>query len=219
LKLERKTQIRDPREERLVTGEHSNADVPLAEVATPCPECGFLFAGKQCPLCGRMKSEGYPESNRQPIVPQRQGPTFGLSGLFLFITLVSVCLGVGMAAPGLAVLLAVIAVPALVRASASAKREQAAGRQPDIFDRIGLFASSMGIIALIALAGCVAFFAACLGSCALIEVTGAFRSRTALFNIGDSGLFLINIVSGSLALALVGWLFWKTWPRRRGRPK
>jgi hypothetical protein len=138
--------------------------------------------------------------------------------LFLFITVVAVCLGVGLAAPGLGILLAVLSVPAFVRASAWAKREEAAGRPADVADRVGLFIGSIGLVFVIALAGCAAFLAACWVSCA--AAAGLHGSDKYGFPTGGGAFLWIGwITGGCLAIALVVWLFWKTWPRRRAPRK
>jgi hypothetical protein len=185
------------------------------EVRT-CPECGAVVEGNRCWLCHRSLTAdqaGVAQATAPYERQQASQSTFGLSTLFLVITVIAVCLGVFVAAPGLGILLAVIAVPAFVRTSAATSaQEQSAGRPVDVPDKVGLFLGSIGIMLLIGLAGFGAFFAACWASCAALSVTGAFRRGG-----GNSGLLLVNLFAGGIALALVGWLLWKTWPHRPGR--
>jgi hypothetical protein len=202
----------------------TNDNIPTSaiprEVLNVCPECDFTFQGPRCPLCGRTltASDGPTHSIGGGALHQnRAAGSFGLSTLFMFITLLAVCLGVGLAAPGLGILLGVLGVPAFFRASAWTAREKAAGRAPDAADRFGLFLGSLGIIFVIGLAGCIAFLAACWVSCLAVEASGTFRGGS--FGITDAGIILINVVAGGLALLLFGWLLWKTWPRRRIPPK
>jgi hypothetical protein len=190
-----------------------------AKFSRTCPECGAVVQGNVCWLCHRALTDN---QARQPDFAaaqiehdQRSQQTFGLSTLFLFITVIAVCLGVFVAAPGLGILLAVIAVPAFIRTSVAASVEELAAGQPvNVAQKMSLFLGSLGIVLLIGLAGFGAFFAACWTSCAALAVTGALRGG--LFDSG-LGLLLINLFAGGIALAIVVWLIRKTWPRHTRR--
>jgi hypothetical protein len=175
-----------------------------------------MVEGNRCWLCHRSLTAdqaGITQAAAKFEHRPETRPTFGLSTLFLVITVVAVCLGAFVAAPGLGILLAVIAVPAFVRTSAATSaQEQSAGRPVDVPDKVGLFLGSIGVVLLIGLAGFGAFFAACWASCAALSVTGAFRGGG-----GDAALVWINLFAGGIALALVVWLLRKTWPRRHRR--
>jgi hypothetical protein len=136
--------------------------------------------------------------------PARGPQTFGLSSLFLFVTLIAICLGVLVAVPGLGIVLAVISVPAFVRASASAARERAAGHEAEPADKIRFFLTSLGLVIVIAIAGFAAFFAACLVACPIV-----------LSADSDALILFFMAVAGVIAVTLMGWLFKKTWPRSR----
>jgi hypothetical protein len=187
-----------------------------AKFSRTCPECGAVVEGNRCWLCHRpltAEQPGLAPSTARLAGQQTSQQTFGLSTLFLVITVIAVCLGVFVAAPGLGILLAVIAVPAFVRTSAATSaQERAAGRPVDVPDKVGLFLGSVGVILLIGLAGFGAFFAACWASCAALSVTGAFRGGG-----GNAALVWINLFAGGIALAFVVWLIRKTWPRRHRR--
>jgi hypothetical protein len=178
-----------------------------------CTSCGATAQGGRCWLCGSTPTAAAQQS---PSVTrdERGAHTFTLSSLFLWITLLSVFLGVTVAAPGLGILLFIFSVPALVRASAAQAREEAAGKPASAFDRARMFLSSLGVLALIAIAGAAAFLAACFVSCA--TAGGLFgRDKYGLPTGGTVFLFAAWIAGGCLAIGLVGWLLWKTWPRKK----
>jgi hypothetical protein len=179
-----------------------------------CISCGALAEGNRCWLCGSTSLGAPPENERAIARNERGAHTFTLSSLFLWITLISVFLGVMVAAPGLGILLAIFSVPALVRASAAQARVEASGRRASAFDRVGMFLGSLGVLALIALAGIAAFFAACWVSCvAAAGMSG--RDKYGFPTGGEAFLITAWIAGGCLAIGLVGWLLWKTWPRKR----
>jgi hypothetical protein len=176
-----------------------------------CPDCGTTYTGHRCPLCFRPTSttDAAAPALPPPLPHDRGGQTFGLSTLFLFITLVAVCLGVGMAVPGLGILLALLSVPAFVRASISSARQRAFGRRLGVEDKIVEFLGSLGLVLLILVAGFAAFSAACFISCVAAE-SGPGRIP------GDAAMLLYIAVPVILGVTVVGWLFYKTWPRRGG---
>jgi hypothetical protein len=178
-----------------------------------CTACGAVAKGDRCWLCGSTLIGASAES--RPLARDERGAhTFTLSSLFLWITLISVFLGVTVAAPGLGILLFIFSVPALVRASAAQKRAEASSRPANAFDRVGMFLSSLGVLALIALAGIAAFLAACWVSCAAaVGLSG--RDKYGFPTGGEAFLFAAWIAGGVLAIGLVAWLLWKTWPRKR----
>jgi hypothetical protein len=178
-----------------------------------CTSCGALAEGNRCWLCGSTSVRASQEST--PVFRDERGAhTFTLSSLFLWITLISVFLGVTVAAPGLGILLAIFSVPALVRASAAQARVEASGKRASAFDWLGMFLSSLGVLALIAIAGIAAFLTACWVSCA--AVAGLSGSDKYGFPAGGEALlFAAWTAGGVLAIGLVAWLLWKTWPRKR----
>ena len=184
--------------------ERRSSRLPLERV---CVACGAVVEGERCWLCGAPTAETGVLASRptsaasQPHTSQ----TFALSTLFLLVTLISVCLGAIVAAPGLGIPLAILAVPAFVRASASIGREESSGRRLDVLERISVFVGSLGVVLLICLAGFAAFFAACLVTCPI-----ALGARS------DALIFLSIGIAGVLAVGVISWLLYKTWPRMRG---
>src|SRR5207237_548989 len=96
-------------------------------------------------------------------------PQFGLSSLFLIITLVAVCLGLVVAAPGLIVLLIVVVTPALIRTFGASALLTRRGVQLTTIDKIAALVTSVGVMIAIWMAAGVAFLAACGVVCATGE--------------------------------------------------
>ena len=185
------------------------------EVRT-CPECGAVVEGNRCWLCHRSLTDSgpgisqsaalaptnvsadlWPEhavlgDHRDCGVPGRVRGRTGLGDSFGRDRRSGVCR----------------------TSAATSAQEQTAGRAVDVPDKVGLFLGSIGVMLLIGLAGFGAFFAACWASCAALSVTGAFRGGG-----GNSALVWINLFAGGIAWRVVGWLLWKTWPRRNDRWK
>jgi hypothetical protein len=71
-----------------------------------------------------------------------------------------------------------------------------------------VFFGSLGVVLLISIAGFAAFFAACFISCVLAE-SGPSRPP-------DAAIPLYIGLPVIIGVTVAGWLFYKTWPRRRG---
>ena len=148
-----------------------------------------------------------------PPVPPPLPPehfTYSLSTLMLAMTLVAVLSGLCAIAPGLGIPLAILAVPAWIRAARVMRLKQS---RPDANSPMGTkieaFMASLGFALLVCLAAGAAGFAACTG----IVLVGAAGSQ------GYDALaiaFPIGIVVGSiLALYIFVMLSMKFWPRRK----
>jgi hypothetical protein len=158
---------------------------PSPEPYSTCPDCGAPLAGAGVP-CGRCQgaeasqeslstaseppttpfAEGWtPPSPPHPVplpdAPQHAGFHFSLASLMLFVTLVAVIMGVASVAPGLAIALAVLAVPALVHTAVLAMRRRARGEPLSPADKLSLFLSSAGALLISLLAAGIAFYATC----------------------------------------------------------
>jgi hypothetical protein len=86
---------------------------------------------------------------------------FGLSSLLLIMTLASVLFSVMAMAPGVGIVLAILAIPPLVRTWRVANHRQTQGHPLSARDRIGIFLAALGIAVGIGVAAGVAFFATC----------------------------------------------------------
>jgi hypothetical protein len=194
-----------------------------------CPECGALVAptDADCWLCYRplVVVAEMVESPALPPVIVRAPPRpigraqplqFSIETLLLVTTLVAVCLGLSLSAPGLGIPLAIIAGPALVRTLIAGHRERAAGHKLSMGEKVLTFLASTGIMVAVVAAGCAAFFATCtgviFGGMALHEATGRRLFGT---GPGDVWVLALILLSSAVGLGTAGWIFWLTRPRRK----
>lgn len=185
------------------------------ESAGVCPECGAARAAgrERCWLCDRALvadeagAAANPEAANPYVAPRPTGEhlaaQFSLETLFLVTTLVAVCLGVFLLAPGLGVLMALVTVPALARSFMMGYRRKQAGLRLTTGEKISAFVLSFFLMIAVGWAGCAAFFGVCLG-------TGLLGIAVS----GDESVFFVAIGLGAIAgLSLSGWLFWLSRPR------
>jgi hypothetical protein len=191
-----------------------------------CPECGAAIAATDaaCWLCHRplVVSAEVVGDAVPPIVvrtpPRKAGSQpfqFSIETLLLVTTLVAVCLGVSLTAPGLGIPLSIIAVPALVRTLIAGHYERSAGGKLSLGEKVLTFLASTGIMVAVAAAGGAAFFGTCtaalFGGLAINEVTKV----DPFFGSADVWIGLLILLSSIVGLATAGWIFWLTRPRRR----
>jgi hypothetical protein len=122
--------------------------------------------------------------------------SFSIGSLMLVVTLAAVCLGLGAAAPGLGIALAIVATPALVRTFVSSAQRKAQGERLQPGDKVATFAASVGVVLLAGVAAGVAFFATCLIACFPAMATG---SDTAI-QVGLVACVLAALVAGGLLM-------------------
>lgn len=181
---------------------------PSADSAR-CPDCGALLqrGEDKCWLCRRERHADDARTSA-PFAARERKPSgqFSLATVFLIITLVAVCLGTLRLAPGVGVLLLIVAVPALVRTCVVGVKEKRGGHSLSIGEKLIAFLASSAIVVLVGVAGFIAFQIACWGSCA--AVAGIQQKE------GENAM-LIGIGIGCIAgLGTIIWLIWKTWPRK-----
>ena len=171
-----------------------------------CPECGAALAvgQEQCWLCHRSLVGAQTDVAANPYAPPR--PTgehlaaqFSLETLFLVMTLVAVCFGAFLLAPGLGVFVAIVAVPALARSFMVGYRYKQVGMRLTTNEKIGAFALSFLLVWEAGLLGCIAFIAVCTG-------TGLIGLSLG----GEESVWITAPGMGAIAgLAVAGWLFWR----------
>jgi hypothetical protein len=174
-----------------------------------CAECGATLdpGQERCWLCeARIQPLGQvnPYAAPQPLA-EHAPAQFSLDTLFLIITLVAVCLGAFLLAPGLGVLLALVGTPALIRTMLAGHRKRQAGAPLSTSQKIGAFALSFILVFAAGWAGLIAFFVVCLG-------TGL-----AGLALGDGGDWVIVAALGAgalVAIPLTLWILWFSRPRR-----
>ena len=143
-----------------------------------CPTCGAMLPQKpasRAPTDAELLpvaefAETMP-SKGQPLEPL--GRDSGVSGssislLLVALALILVCIGVSIESPGLGILLALVAAPAMIRTLVVHERRQGQGRPLSPAGAIGVFfasfAATIGIGILVVVAIVVAFFIICLAA-------------------------------------------------------
>jgi hypothetical protein len=137
---------------------------PPPDDGNPCPDCGASLPGEAnyCWLCGKALQEGGAgAAGSAGPVERRAAYQFSLSSLLLIITLVAVLLGVFRIAPGVALALAFLTAPALVKTCIAVARRKARGQRVAPLAKLGIFAGSLGIVIVVVAATIAAFFAVC----------------------------------------------------------
>ncbi len=197
-----------------------------------CPDCGAQVqpTATACWLCQKpLASQAeiveaeIVEPTPPPIIPaweqaRRQASPlqFSLESLMLVITLVAVCLGMIVAMPGVGVLVAIVAAPALVRTLIAGFQQRAAGTQMTLSEKALTFLASTGITMAVLAAGGTAFASACFASCLVaLGVSSATNPRGG-FN-EDWLIYAVLGFSSLVGLATTIWLFWLMRPQHFGR--
>lgn len=185
-----------------------------------CPQCGAMLAAKadSCWLCqGRATFAGVDALRPDPVQPPpivepRAAYQFGISTLLLIMTLFAVLCGVLSMSPGLGIVLAIVATPALVRTGMTAVRRKVRGRPMTVPEKLGTFAGSVGVVMIIGVGAGAAFLATCFTGL----VGGA--ATTSLWNEGYTPMILgliTGVVLGGIAGLYAGYrLIRRFWPRK-----
>lgn len=201
---------------------------------TICPHCGGANAktATRCWLCGGQL-EGLDESQNEsrdepkataavePVVASEassaSGPqllvsgaaTFRLSSLMLTITALAVVLSVGVYAPGLGIVLAVIVTPAFVRTAVAGWQRRRLGVPMSTGEKMLAFLCSGLLVATIGLAGCCAFYLSCWVGFGGANIVGEGTDMRALNSLdGSLGIGVISgiVVGAALAVVMIRWL-------------
>jgi hypothetical protein len=148
---------------------------------------------------------------------------FSLASLMMFVTLLCVVLGVSTFAPGVGIPLGIVLLVVWLRTAAVARQRMARGLTVTRTEKLQLFLESigttLGLLAVICLAGCAAFFAACFAC--VMTWTGSEGV------VGEQAASLFAwIVFGIVALAIALPTFWwlskvirRRWRRDIGEPE
>jgi hypothetical protein len=194
---------------------------PTDDLARRCPACSASLDGRElkCWLCNQdlhSREDASPFASPPSAAQAPARPVqFSLDTLFLAITLVAVCLGTTLAAPGLGFLLIVVAVPAVIRTIVARVRVGTADHRPTTGEKIVGFLASFGITAAVMTAGFATFAVVAATTVALcVGVIGEDPTQSPL----GWSFMIMFYASPFLGLALTAWLFWRTWPRRKTGP-
>ena len=188
-----------------------------------CRDCGATIKPQdhQCWLCHRslvVEAELVEPSSplaSHYVPPKRVNPAqFSLETLMLVITLIAVCLGMIMALPGLGIVVAIVAAPALVRTLIAGYQDRQAGTPMTLGEKLLTFAASTGVTLAVLVTGGTAFAAACAGMC--FVALGLENAGGGLMggSFGEKLVFVLLGASALIGLGTAGWLFWILRPRR-----
>ncbi len=185
--------------------------------AVNCSNCGaqsepgFAF----CWLCKAKltpQDDSAPPAVPPPLPPAHLSPppneySFGLSGLMLVVTLSAVFFGLFVAAPGLAILLAIPALPALIRTALVVNRRASLGRESSASERFALFFGSFGVSVVILLVVFVVGFGTFCAACLAMYSAGG----------EDESLIFLAAIAGLVALipTTYGLSYWVRWRWRK----
>lgn len=177
----------------------------LSSPTRTCPQCGQpLPPGREaCANCGRDEANPFTAPAAPAIEPKPR--EIDLDLWFALIVAIVACVAVGIAVPGLGVLLGMVFVPAVVRAAAVMKRKaKAAGAKSTAGQMTSAVLASAGVSIAVWLASAIAFAAVCTPVSFLFIFIGrdSIVSVVAVFGL-----------SGLAGLASFFWLMKRYWPR------
>lgn len=182
----------------------------------PGPFCRYCGAGRSpeqtvCWLCHTPYDAALPPAAApsRPPHPATSPSQFSIATILLVTTLAAVCLGVFRLEPGLGILLAIFALPALVRTAFVGRREQRCGQKLTTGGKIGQFFLSLAVIYAAWTAASMAFAVAVMGTC--------FAAVAVERGSGESGMVILigGLIFGVIAgLAIGSVILWATWPKR-----
>jgi hypothetical protein len=167
------------------------------EQATPptgfCPHCQAEnpTGAARCWICQQPLEAAGPEHAAAPAAnPATPKRTFHLNSLMLVIALVAVFLGVWRAAWGLAILFALVALPASLRTWGILAERRALNQPLRIEEKIFAFLGSLGVVLAIGLAACIAFYATCWIGVGLGSLGNSRESYDWIIILGLGGMVL-----------------------------
>jgi hypothetical protein len=147
-----------------------------------------------------------PYASPAPPTDVHLNRTFSLSTMFLWTTLVAVVMGVAGVAPGLAILLAILSLPAALRTIGMVgRRTRQSGRSPTVGEKVELFAASLGIVFVIFIGAAAAFTATCF-PLGLAGFAANGENMSGAFIIA----ILVGIVAGAIAAYFLIRALWRT---------
>ncbi len=191
-----------------------NCDTPFVSKAKYCNKCGMrnqVAEMSQQPGFGTSPDIGQRIDLGQGDIGQGTARSFSIASLLIVITVISVLLGIAARAPGLAILLALLAIPPWVRTALVIRRQRAMGVQPTVSDRIALFMGSVFvtwvIVSTLVVSCCLTFCTVCIG---LFMTSGGGSNQS---------FVLACAVAIVLTLAVAGFVLYlfRFWIRARWR--
>ena len=167
-----------------------------------CPNCGADIS--DAPICWLCYSEWKTAeveaaSRTKPNIVTPPAPIqFGVGALLLLITYVAVLCGVFTIAPGWALVLVLLTLPAFIRTAFVARRERGRGRPMDMAEKTLVFLATTGFVIGLVIAMAIAFYATCWGG--LFAGMFGHEIVTSQSGFGSLGTGLIvGVISGIIA--------------------
>lgn len=157
----------------------STAPPPESRTCPTCGETNYHPRARRCwlchePLAGANLSQ--PTFAREPAVETRAG-----SGLVVWWVLLAVvvllCVGLATEAPGVAVVLAVLATPVMVRGLVTVLRRRGRGQATTGGQLVGALLVSLGVVIMMGVSAVVAFYATCFAVCLGLEAVASSGSK------------------------------------------
>jgi hypothetical protein len=196
-----------------MSSEQITAERPHPDGEPPCPHCGAEMqrpSAARCWLCHESLAESSGMTPRRgPVssnisLSQDRGDNPGFILLALLALLISI--GLALEAPGILVILLIVALPALIRTALIAGRGQSGGP----LGGVGTFLSSLGIMVMVGLASVGAFFTTCFVVClGGLGVTELGRGRN------YDWIWVASIGAGLVpGLLVAGLLLRRLWTRK-----
>jgi hypothetical protein len=146
----------------------SAANKAVTTIDRNCPVCGAPLRADDttCWLCQAIADTGQPPTIRRSRRPAPSGGS-SLASLLMFVTLLSVVVGLWTIAPGIGIPLGILLLVAWGRTASVSRRRAAAGRSFTSLEKIQAYFSSLGfvvlLLGLVTIGICVAFGSVCFG--------------------------------------------------------
>ncbi len=170
-----------------------------------CPECHAVLSSgaERCWLCERAVT---PPADVNPYASPAVGEySYSLSSLLIVVTFVAVNCGLFLIAPGLAILAAVLATPALLRTMLVVHQRARRGKSADATTKLSLFFVSFMVtgllLSVVCVVACGTFFVTCLGG--LESSGGSPRSLNSVLTLAG---FCSLIATGATMALLSKWV-------------
>jgi len=173
-----------------------------------CPECGakrITPAAVPCWLCQELLPPLDGAAPAGSLRGRDDSPAFIVLGVLIIL----IVLALAAEAPGLIVVFALVATPAIIRSIVVSRRAAGAGQPLSGTATMGAFLGALGSVALVGAAAGVAFFVTCFAVC------WAGLAATPRDQSFDS-LFILSVGAGIVpGIVIFVWLIRYFWSRRR----
>jgi len=181
-----------------------------------CWKCGAVLRLKSPPAPVEKEAEVEPEPQAEPpiivatLVESQQnivltGPySYSIASLLLLTTAAAVLCGVAVASPNLAILLAILGTPPIIRTALLTRRAQMAGRHLSKTQQAGLFLASFGVTAVLYQFVMVVSGVAAVATVLFACFAQVFASNT----MGNSTWPFIVLVTAVFSLIMIGFFFY-----------